>query len=513
MINAFERFNLAKLARINAVENPHYIVAALTLFLDLFISTKVDIGGDELYFIECSKLLSFGYVDITPITPTLIFLIQDIFGTSLLALRMIPSLGHAVTVLVTGEVARELGGSRFARTLSALCVLCAPACLAVGQEFLTNSLENPIWILTCLVIIKVTKENRPRLWLLAGFLIGLGFMNKPTFVLLACTLFAFMIVMTPKEQLPWIFGAACVSLAVALPNLVWQMQNDWPTVKFALAVPNRTHLKNLSFGDYVSQLILYFNPISSLIWVPGIIRLFQRDLRRFLAFPLAFIGLFILIWLKNLKAYYLVPMLPFFIASGSIFLEAFIGFDGQRAKLMRAISLGALTISGLLLLPTVTPAVFSEKGFEKYIKIVSLNLLTKENSPEVFLPFIEKNNLIREGMLQELATIYRSESQNFLDVAIIANKYQIASAINLMGGKYGLPKSISGNVTYFTWGTNGHSGESIIALDFDEATLRTMFRAVKKAPDLPGGVKVFTCSQPIAPLSVLWPNFQSFPNN
>ncbi len=48
--------------------------------------------------------------------------------------------------------------------------------------------------------------------------------------------------------------------------------------------------------------------------------------------------------------------------------------------------------------------------------------------------------------------------------AIFCDNYGEASAVNILGRKYGLPTAISGHNNYFYWGWNGYTGESVLTL-------------------------------------------------
>ena len=69
-----------------------------------------------------------------------------LFGDSLSAIRLAPALAGAGLVLLTGAIARELGGSRFAQGLAALCVLLAPGILALDHFLNVNAFEPLCWM-------------------------------------------------------------------------------------------------------------------------------------------------------------------------------------------------------------------------------------------------------------------------------------------------------------------------------------------------------------------------------
>ena len=92
------------------------LFAALKLLLHALAITNYGYFRDELYYIACSKHLAWGFVDQPPFSIALLAWNREILGDSLLALRWLPALSGAGTVVMTGLLVRELGGGRFAHT-------------------------------------------------------------------------------------------------------------------------------------------------------------------------------------------------------------------------------------------------------------------------------------------------------------------------------------------------------------------------------------------------------------
>src|SRR5512137_3004407 len=103
--------------------------AAAKLALEASVIARYDWFRDELYYIACSRHLAWGYVDQPPLSIALLALNRALFGESLFALRWLPAVTGAATVLATGLLVREFGGRRFAQALACLCVVLAPVYL------------------------------------------------------------------------------------------------------------------------------------------------------------------------------------------------------------------------------------------------------------------------------------------------------------------------------------------------------------------------------------------------
>src|SRR5262245_57152429 len=111
-------------------------MAVFKLLIHLYTAPRYGYFVDELYYLACSQHLAWGYVDQPPLIAAITSLIRLTLGDWLFAIRLLPAFAGTAKVLLTGLLARELGGGRFAQALAALCVLLAPGMLAL-DHFLT----------------------------------------------------------------------------------------------------------------------------------------------------------------------------------------------------------------------------------------------------------------------------------------------------------------------------------------------------------------------------------------
>src|SRR5215831_14878320 len=100
-------------------------IASFEFFLHLPNPGGYGFFIDELYFMACGQHLSWGYVDMPPITAVQAWAARALFGDSLLAIRIFPTIAAAGLVVLTGTIVRQLGGGRFAQVLAALALLLA----------------------------------------------------------------------------------------------------------------------------------------------------------------------------------------------------------------------------------------------------------------------------------------------------------------------------------------------------------------------------------------------------
>ena len=96
---------------------------------------------DELYYLASTEHLAWGYVEHPPFSIAILALVRTAFGDSLMALRFVPALVGAATMCVTGLIARQLGGGRFAQGLAALSVMMSPVFLGTAHYYSMNGVK------------------------------------------------------------------------------------------------------------------------------------------------------------------------------------------------------------------------------------------------------------------------------------------------------------------------------------------------------------------------------------
>src|SRR2546430_12652286 len=144
-------------------------LSAVALLVHLLTNGRYGYLRDELYYIACARHLDFGYIDQPPLSILLLRLSEAFLGDSLFAVRLLPVAAGAVTVSLTGVIARELGGRTWAIALACAASLCALFNLAVGNFFSMNAFEPLFWTACIYILVRVVNGGSPTplLWLWA----------------------------------------------------------------------------------------------------------------------------------------------------------------------------------------------------------------------------------------------------------------------------------------------------------------------------------------------------------
>src|SRR5579863_7025091 len=153
-------------------------VAAARIVLYFIAGANYGYFRDELYYLACGEHPAWGYVDQPPLIAWIAWFLEHTTGTSILALRLPPVLAGAATVIFAGQLARELGGRRWAMFLAALAALLAPVLLAFSHLFTMNAFDPLLWTAIALLIVRIVRTGSEHLWLAVGTLVGITILNK-----------------------------------------------------------------------------------------------------------------------------------------------------------------------------------------------------------------------------------------------------------------------------------------------------------------------------------------------
>ncbi len=189
---------------------------------------------DELYYIADGRHLQAGYVDQPLMMGWLAALLRVIAGDSLVAIHVIPALACALLIVVTGLMARELGGGRTAQLIAAATTLFAVILYGFGSMFSMDVLDELWWGVASLILLRIVRQNSPRLWPLVGVVVAIALLTKLT-VLFFCVALVLGLLLTPQRRhllTPWPWLAAAIASLGLLPYVIWNALYGWPTWEF-----------------------------------------------------------------------------------------------------------------------------------------------------------------------------------------------------------------------------------------------------------------------------------------
>ena len=208
---------------------------------------------DELATVDDARFLRWGYVVYPPFTPFIARVALTLFGTSLIGLRFFAALAPAIAMVLTGLMAREMGGKRTAQVVAAWAAGIAGPAVGSGTLFQYVSFDYLWWVLAAYVMLRLLNSGTQRWWLALGGIVGLGMMTKYTMVFFLAGIAGGILVTNPRMLLKkWLWYGASIAMLIFLPNLVWQVQHDFISLDFLQFI----HARDVGLGRTDNFLLL-----------------------------------------------------------------------------------------------------------------------------------------------------------------------------------------------------------------------------------------------------------------
>jgi 4-amino-4-deoxy-L-arabinose transferase-like glycosyltransferase len=491
---------------------------AVAAFVVLMVTaSRYGYHRDELYFLEASKHLAWGYVDQPPFSVALVALARVLFGSSLVGMRLFPALAEVACVILTALLVRELGGGRMPQILAALAE-------AVGPLLIAGHLAGPtIYDLVAaagisFLIIRVLRTGEPKRWLLVGLVAGVALLNKETVVFLVGALAIGLALNRQANVLrdPWLWFGVAIALAIWSPTLIWEGQHGWPTIEMWRNL-QQEHAGFGAAAKYLPIQILLPGWWALPLWLGGLVALLREPrFGSFRAFAFAYLFLLMAFWLiVPDRPYYLAGLYPVLLAAGAVLAEDVVRgarrFLSERPPRRRLVwrSWGAgltwVAATGVLFLPMALPVLPA--------------------SAVATIPVLQLNDNLGEQigwprLVGQIAGVYRSLPLTERGTAVIlTSNYGEAGAVDRFGPALGLPPAFSGHNNYWWWGPPPAPPGTTIAVGFDRTYLLGFFGDVRFATRLDNGLDVpneeqgnpvWVCREQRAPWPALWPRLKHY---
>jgi Dolichyl-phosphate-mannose-protein mannosyltransferase len=499
-------------------------VAAAKLLLHLLTVARYGIFRDEMYYLACSRHMAWGYVDHPPLTVFIAWFERHVLGDSPMAVRLLPALAGAALVWLTGKLARDMGGGRFAQAMAALAVVVVPMYLLMHHWLTDNAWEPLIWMGCVWLVVRAINTGDESSWLWFGVLAGVGFENKYSIAFLLLGLLAGVLV-TPhrhflKSRYLWLGVLACA--VISLPNLLWQVRNHFPFLELI-------HNVRMSHRDvvrtpvaFVADQAMIMNPVLFPLWAGGLAWLFYGwgnhagDPRRYRLLYWTYIvvlGTFIVLKAKN---YYVVPIYPMLFAGGAVGLER-ITRESRIGTWTRSIYVALVIAAGALLAPMASP-VLSPESFLRYQAALGLKPPEIEHQQTGPLPQWFADEFGWPEMVEKVAQVYNSlPPEERARTAIFSNGWGEAAAVDFYGPRYGLPQAISKHNSYWIWGPGKYDGSTMIILRSGGRNEPKMFASVERVGHVEHPYArrdeffdILLCRKPNTSLQEIWPRLKLF---
>lgn len=422
---------------------------------------------DELYYIACSDHLAWGYVDQPPFSLFLLKISRIIFGDSLTAIRLVPSLMHAATIVITGMMVKEMGGKTMAIFLACLAVTCSLIHIGMSVIYSMNAIDIFLWSLATYLIIKLINTQNQKIWIWIGLVLGIGLLNKISVLFLGAGIFV-GIVFTNRSWFAhkYIYIAGGLVLLLFLPYILWNVANDYAHLEFIRNASGGKY-SGLSAFTFIKEQLTLLNPISTPFWICGLVAIFfYKPLQQYKIIGWIYLTAFaILIINGSSKGEYLAPAYASLFAVAGTFLE-----QKLKSKSVAWIKYAypvILLMATTALLPLVLP-ILPVKGFISYSKKMGIEPSSNEGKVLAQLPQFYADMFGWEEKANDVAAVFNTLTNEEKEkCAIFSTNYGRCGAIDFYGEQLGLPKSIGNHNNYFLWGPREYTGELMMILGGD----------------------------------------------
>lgn len=301
------------------------LIATVTLVVHFLTYDMLGFHRDEFLYLALGRRPAAGFWSNPPLIGLISYLSQLIPGDPLFTTRLFPALAGALLVVLTGLIARELGGKRYAQLL---------ACSSLSVSLLVlrgYSMLQPVpfdilfWTLILYSFLRYVNTQQPLYLVMIGVFFGLGLLNKYMVVFLAAGLLG-ALSMTPYRRLwtdRYLWLAVATAILIFLPNLIWQVIHNFPVLRHMQEL-KETQLVNVQRANILIDQLLMLT-IGTLVWLPGLIwLLFSPQAKVFRVFGWIYLLVLMIFLLLRGKSYYTAGLYPFLFAAGGVAIEGMI---------------------------------------------------------------------------------------------------------------------------------------------------------------------------------------------
>ena len=242
--------------------------------IHLLTNGRYGFHRDELQFLSDARHLDWGFVAYPPFTPFVERIGLEIFGVSMVGLRLFSVIAQALAIVVTGLMAWELGGGRLAQVTAALVVATSGLPVFEGTEFQYSTFDYLWWVLIAYFVIRMLKTDDPRWWLGIGAAIGLGLQTKYSICFFIAGILGGMLLTSARRYFlsGWFWGGVGVALLIFLPNFLWQVRHGFISYHFLQHIHVRDVGEGRANGFWRDQFLICTNMFVAPIWIAGLWR-------------------------------------------------------------------------------------------------------------------------------------------------------------------------------------------------------------------------------------------------
>lgn len=419
---------------------------ALLLLLHFLLGDGYGFHRDELQFLSDARHLAWGFVAYPPLTSFCGRVAIALFGISPQVFRLPAALANGLTLLLVSLLARDLGGRRAAMLLSAAAVF--PLALAFSTMMQYTTFDLLAWTVSVYFTARVLRTGDARNWVGVGVGVGLGVLSKYAIAFPVLSLLVALALMPSGRRhlrSRWFLTGALVAVAIAAPNLLWLFRHGFVTLRMEESIHARDVRLGRAAGYWTDQ--LRFTLLALPLVPAGLWWLLRRE--RFRLLSAFFLGPLVLFALAKGRGYYLLPAYPVVYAAAMVGLEERLRRATPRLRRLWRAAAGSAMLLNVLAVTLVYAPVFPVDSALWHWQVAHNEDLANEIGWETFV-------------VQVARARHRVPREELPRLAILADNYGEAGALELYGPRYHLPAPISPVNSFWARGTGPYVPETYL---------------------------------------------------
>jgi Dolichyl-phosphate-mannose-protein mannosyltransferase len=441
-------------------------LAAARLLFHLATNGQYGFHRDELQTLDDARHLDWGFVAYPPLTP-LVARLEWALWPSLTGLRLFPAIAVCAAMVLAGRMAGELGGTRGAQILSAAAAGVAPVSLNQAALLQYVSFDYLWGVTACYLLLRLLKSGDPRWWVPVGAALGLGMETRYTMGFLALGIVCAVLLTPLRRQLrsPWLWAGAVLSLALFLPNLVWQARHRFISLEFLSYLHARDLAEGRYRGFYLEQLEIPVSFPAAPLVLLGLWFYFAREEgRRYRFLGWLFVATFALFAAAGARSYYTAPLYPMVMAGGSVLFWSWAGgLAPARRRVARALGWTAIALGGAASVLLVSPVAPAGSRLFRFTGKVHDDFREEIGWPE---------------LAGTVARVYNALAEpERARTGILTGNYGEGGALALYGPALGLPPAMSLTNSFWYRGYDRRLPDTLIVVGFDREEAQRLFQS------------------------------------
>jgi hypothetical protein len=482
-------------------------IACAVALLHILTNGQYGFHRDELQFLSDARHLDCGFVSYPPLTPFIERISLGLFGLSMIGLRMFSVIGQAIVIVVSGLMARDLGGSRLAQVTTALAVALSPLPIFEATEFQYTSFAFLWWALVAWFTIRLLKTENPRWWLAIGAAVGLALLTKYAVVFYIAGILVGMAFSPARRYFAskWFWAGVAIAIVIFSPNILWLIRHNFISYTFLQHIHTRDVGEGRADGFLSGQFRACANLFSAPVWLIGLYAYLRERRYRMIAFM--YLVPLIVFWLDKGRFYYVAEAYPMLIAMGAATCERWLThIPTWTQRIVEAVFFAGLFTFGAYFFAGWVPLASSGP----------LRDFALKHSGDL------REEIGWDELVKTVAGIRDSlppDQQAHLGITV--GNYGEHGAIEILGAKYHLPAPIGTTNSAWLRGYPSPPPTTLIVLGITREEADSIFTGCRLAGHNGNseGIKneesqyhpdIFVCGPPRKPWSELWKNHQDF---